>query len=346
MLGLSKQSQASGAVEPVLDPLIFYMGIGGLNTVDIVVVEEADLNEVHNIRIGTTPGSFNPSCVVYDPNTQHAIAAGDGYILAYNIKIPTRVGQVGYIGGPTTPTSMRIKDSVVFIVDDTTNTLRSYDVSDPKNITALDSVSTGTGINQTMTLDDSRDYVYVTGSAQFDNFCVVDISDPNNLSVVSNTTINYGSGVDYNGNYVYIKTASTPEVQIVNLTNASSPSVSSYDITPYGGGYGSLTINRSTDRAYIANQGEPMTVLNISNPTSPSVAATITSIQLDPDWSYEGLIYNDMLYLLDSLTLNAIDISTADSPFVNATYTVPSGPDNNGQAGGAGLNYCVRTPDA
>ena len=343
MLGLAKQSQASGEIEPVLDPLIFYMGRGGVNTVDIVVVEEADLNEVHNVRVG----GFDPNCVVYDPNTQHAIAAGAGFVVAWNIKIPTRVGQVSYISGPATPTSMRIKDSTVFIVDDTTNTLRSYDVSDPKNITALDSVSTGAGINQTMALDDSRDLVYVTGTAQFDNFCVVDISDPNNLSVVSNTTINYGSGIDYNGNYVYIKTGSTPELQIINLTNASSPSVTAYNITPFGSGYGGLTINRSTNRAYIigdGTQGQPMTVLNISNPTSPNVAATISSIILDPRPSYEGLIYNDMLYVLDdALTLNAIDISTPDSPFVNATYTMPT---VAGNVSSAGLNFCVRTPDS
>ena len=353
MLGLAKFSQGTGGIEPYTTPLVIALSNGGFNTMDYFAADISNpsaMNEEHSVRINNSGTYPDPQCVVYDPLTHHLIAAGANYIYSINCRVPTRIGLVSSITGPGNPTSMKIdtSNSIVYIVDDASNTLRSYDVSDPTDIVLLDSISTGGGVDQTMAIDFSRDLAYVVGTAQFDNFCIVDISDPENLSVSSNTTVSYGSGIAFNGNYVYIKTGGSGiDLVIANTSNPAAPTLTYWNgATPWPGtlidGYGSLLVNNS--RLYMVgrlggNSG-PLTVFSLSNPTNPVIThSTPTGITVGAG-GYELNLYNNVFYCWDNNSdkLVAIDISSPDAPFLASSLTLDSNPYN-------GNTVTIRTPD-
>lgn len=144
--------------------------------------------------------------------------------------------------------------------------------------------------------DIQGNYAYVLGDngnqgsgSSAAQFYVVDITNPESMSVASTTPvtgfINFGqAGIRVQGNYVYLVsstgTASTNLLQIYNVSNPSAPTfVGSVQIPLYGFGLW-VSGNYAYVISFVENSPDTassLAVVDISNPASPTVVGSTTT---------------------------------------------------------------------
>lgn len=194
--------------------------------------------------------------------------------------------------------------------------------------TSLDSSTSSTSLDGARHIAFAGNYAIVTGY-YYDGISVVDVSDPQNPSVVgsvSDASVMDGAvrvDIGQNGDYAYVTGINTDSVAVVDITTPSSPTVA-----------GSITNSTELDApsgievdgnyAYVTSTlGNQLTVLDISTATSPSIAATLTDASIsDPN----GVGLNkssSTLYIANtgSDALTIVDVSTPSSPSVLGSVT-------------------------
>jgi len=155
------------------------------------------------------------------------------------------------------------------------------DVSDPTNPVVKGSLSSATYFNGCHDVHVEGNYAYVTnylsGTGEY-GFIVVDISDKNNPSVVGYTGEGHkNSHVFKVGNYCYVGSHSPDSgMRIYNVTTPSSPSYEGQYFTSEGTSFAYwIDDYDSNTLTAIALDSNKLYLIDISNPTSPSIKTAV-----------------------------------------------------------------------
>lgn len=160
-------------------------------------------------------------------------------------------------------------------------------------------------------------YAYVTG---WDGFHIIDISDPQNPRLVSSLTTPYlpAKRLFVFESYAYV--ADGGKLLIINIEDPSNPHiVSTVDINPdFFSNEGLLWVGYvedvyvSSSFAYVANGGQGISIIDISNPRTPRIVGSAPS-----DYAVGVYVSNNYLYVVgNTLTSSsgALTIMEIENP--------------------------------
>lgn len=167
----------------------------------------------------------------------------------------------------------------------------------------------------------SGNYAYV---ADDDGLVIVDISNPSfPILNKSYNTGGWAQGITVSGNYAYVIDMANG-IFIVDISNPSSPILEGmYDTSPpiiienydYTGSIWSVSV--SGNYAYVADEGNGLLIVDISNPSSPILKGSYDTAGL----AYDVAVSGNYAYVADSKNgLAIIDISNPSSPILVGNY--------------------------
>ena len=187
--------------------------------------------------------------------------------------------------------------------------LKIYDIS---NLPEISLVGSATDASFALKVFVSGDYAYIAASGN--GLKIVDISDKSNPQVLS--TLNVAVFDLYKaGDYVYLAGGSSKNMYIIDVSDSNNPSIEgTFTTTDYV-----YDVVVSGNYAYIANFTAGLKVVNISDPSNPSDAAS-----LDTNSAYGVSIYGNYLYLSDGgYGLKIIDVTNPESPSLVGSVDTP-----------------------
>jgi len=212
----------------------------------------------------------------------------NGKLMIYDVTNPASATLVNGTGtalsGFTTSSGgISVQGHYAYIISFNNNLLDVYDVANPNSPTLVSSVST---VTQPFGMTVSGRYAYLTGynSGKLQIFDVSNPASPVSVSSTSTTNAN-PCAVRVQGNYAYVTVggAGTAFMQIFNISNPASPT--SVSNTSVGAGSACTAGNANNSAMFVQGRyayypfqsvGQ-VKVYDISNPASPSVAATIST---------------------------------------------------------------------
>jgi len=206
-----------------------------------------------------------------------------------------------------------------------------YDISDSENISQVsffstsnpESVRNNSWGNDVLSVEVVGQYAYLT--TYRGGLVILDVSDPAAPLFVGKLALpNESWDVKIRGNFAYF--ASGNGLIIVNVSDKSNPAlVSNLNL---GGGI-SQDLVLSGNYAYIALRSDGVRVVDISNPNSPSLVASITDGYfpgyLTGSWAYSVDIKGNYLYVADTFQekISVFNIYNPASPVLVRTVSVP-----------------------
>src|SRR3972149_6016900 len=139
----------------------------------------------------------------------------------------------------------------------------------------------------------------------------------------------FANNVDVSGSYAYVAAGSSG-LQVVNVSNPSSPFIAGYMDTP--GNANDVKI--VGQYAYVADGSTGLSIIDISNPVTPLFTGTIDT----PETAWDVVVSGNYAYIADGLSgLQVLDISNPAVP------TLAGSVDTPGTAKGVAIsgNYAV-----
>lgn len=241
-------------------------------------------------------------------STSDSLWTDDGTFIYPNNYNQLSITDTGYLGiGTTSPTEKVTQIGGNFLHKAAT---------DPEIISSLD---LGTGVAWDVAV--ANNYAYVT--AEDDGMYIIDITDPENPTIVSNIAVGSGdpelfaaaSAVVVAGNYAYVATAG---IDIVDISDPSNPyKVGHYD---NGADYAS-GIYISGRYAYLASNYSGLEIVDISDPSHPTSVSSYTPAM----YTQSVYVSGDYAYLADdSGVLQIVGIADPTNPVMVADYTTTS----------------------
>jgi|GEM_PF-4383318 hypothetical protein len=214
-----------------------------------------------------------------------------------------------------------------------------FDISDPYNPTAVGGVDFALSTAGTKAMFVRGKYAYMSNFnvdtyAPDEDFFVFDVSDPTNPTHVGSLNIpgltNGPFDIDINGNYAYLVTQGTNNLNIIDISDPTNMSV----LGVYGGNcnefYGVkvyddqyvFTSGELTCDGYVADQG--VIVFDVSDPTSPTPVGGYNSGGALSDADLDIDIVGRYAYVLARASttkeFQILDISSSTNPiYVNGT---------------------------
>lgn len=202
------------------------------------------------------------------------------------------------------------------------NRLNTYDITDPSNIIPISQLSLPIDARSSKT---HNGYIYICDNSP-GNFTIVNVQDPNNLTILSQTTIPNSSSYPYKiaiGNSQSTTTAyltgANGDILIFDVTNPASPTlITTANFLP------AITqLQASGSTLYIA--ASDLYIYDLSDPFNPIQNAIIT-----PQNSIGALhIDETTLYMSDSSPkVTALDVTNPDAPISLGELTLPKSVNN------------------
>jgi hypothetical protein len=163
-------------------------------------------------------------------------------------------------------------------------------------------------------------YAYVTSG----RLRVIDVADPTHpteVGVYDDTTAGAAHCVALAGNYAYVAKANPTSLQVVNISNPSSPVVvGTCFITIYGG----WDVVVAGNYAYMTaanSEGWGLRVIDIANSSSP---VEIGTCNMPPDVTRGLAVSGNYAYVSNESRLRVINIANPTAPTPVGFYTTPS----------------------
>ena len=155
------------------------------------------------------------------------------------------------------------------------------DISDVSNLTIAGSIQDATVLDGLRGMDVVGDYAYVAVEGG-DGLAVINITDPRNPAVagfVQSPLLEAAADVAVVGNFAYVVAArwgSTPGITVVNISDPSNATIESaiFDSDLF---CSADSISIAGSYAYAVGCDNKIAVVDITNPTSPSIYSNITS---------------------------------------------------------------------
>ena len=215
----------------------------------------------------------------------------------------------------TSPNNVYIQGRYAYVADSGGKALSIFDVSDPAVPAAKSTISTINAANGFSVSVQGR-YAYVTEGGFLDVF---DVTNPASPTAVNSVALAQTSSVAGNlyvqGGYAYVTSYSgtgTPaNFEIFDISNPSSP-FRVGNLTSTLNQPGSVYVQGNY--AYVINgTGGTLKIINVSNPTSPSVSGTISSLTSPNSVFVQGR-YAYVTQGGSPTNFYIIDVSTPTSP--------------------------------
>jgi hypothetical protein len=229
---------------------------------------------------------------------------------------PSSVGSVSTTG--TGPSALAVQGQYAYVVETSGNKLEVFNISNPAGPVSVGTATTGNTPNGIYV---QGSYAYVVNAGSSNTLQVFDISnpaDPVSVGSISTGSVTGPQNVFVQGKYAYVTDASTVGFQVFNVSNPTSPSLTSTYTTGLGKPYGLYVQGKY---AYITNNltggSGTMQILNIANPASVSSVKTVTVGDGPSDVYVQGRYAYTVSYNGD--TLSTIDVSSPASAAVVGT---------------------------
>ncbi len=117
------------------------------------------------------------------------------------------------------------------------------------------------------------------------------------------------------GDYAYV--AIDHNLLILDITIKSNPTiVSTYETQDH-----IYAVQVLGDYAYLANFAEGLTIVNVADPSSPTLEGSLTD---GIGWVSDVHVYGSYAYVTDNIALNTIDISDPGNPSLNDSFNILS----------------------
>lgn len=267
---------------------------------------------IYDVTMPTSPvllsASFAdvvPSCVAIS-GTMALIPSNDAGMVIADITDKENPEIIGMDYDPVGAAKVVVSGTNAYVVG---NQFHSYDISDPSAPVRLDTVNiTGTG--KDLAVSGTNAYI-VTASASGEaaSFVVVNIADPENLSVTSTLALpSTGQGLDISGDYAYVGGGSAG-LHVLDIS--STPEIVA-TLATSGALYG---VDASGDYAYAAGYDAGFLLVDIENPLSPAEITTVDFAGLASDVIVSG----DYAYVESSSAIYIIGLAEITPHTITAT---------------------------
>lgn len=170
----------------------------------------------------------------------------------------------GSIATGNQPFSVAVSGTYAYVVNETSNTLQVFNVSDPASPFSVSSVATGTAPRSVAVLGN---YAYVVNHTS-QTLQIFNVSNPASPSLAGSLAIGYNpESVAVQGDFAYV--VNGPALQVINVSDPASPALAGSTFT----GPFASSVAVSGNYAYVTG-GTSFRVFNVSNPASPSLAGS------------------------------------------------------------------------
>ena len=282
--------------------LIMSVGIGAANEVTLtlegITADELPnhAKDVYVFENYAYVADYTNGLVVVDiSDTKNPITVGNH---------PSRIGEYGSVAMAM---GVAVSGNYAYVAnwyDD----VYVIDISDRTNPMLVTTYKTG---QITMDVTISGDYAFIS---RFDEGVdIVNISDPTNPRFISNFNYGWASNVAILQNYAYV--ADTFRVTIVDISDLANPLfVGSSEMER-----DAADIEVSGKYAYVADAENGLVILNISNPTIPTIVG-----HFDTSAAWGIALFENYVLISDGLDgIIAIDVSDPINPILAGSYDTP-----------------------
>lgn len=245
----------------------------------------------------------------------------------YDVSNPASPVSVGSVSMANAGNYLAVAGKYAYVTETTGSKLEVFDISNPRSPVSVGSVTTGTTPNGVYV---QGKYAYVVNGGS-NNLQVIDVSNPTAPTVVGTASFSSGTGpqgVFVLGNFAYVASTSTQAFTVVNISNPTSPAVTGTPLTSgtLGANSKPYDVYVQGHYAYLTNNGSSghgsMQVIDLSNPSSMTVASTVTTGDSATGVYVQGHYAYVTTY--NGNTLEVIDVSTPASAATVGTYSMGS----------------------
>jgi hypothetical protein len=285
----------------------------------------------------TTVGIANPSQPVIRgrlPGAAHAMSAVAGRlnlvtdhgVLVTNLANPDLPMPLGSYAMPTNyPSDLQIAGDIAYLVDEFTD-IQIIDIHDPTKPTVRATIP----ISLAAGLQVVNQLAYVTKLRPFDNseLATVDISDPAHALTLGSVPIGYGPGsVQVIGPTAYVsffpyKQFGPGGFHIIDVHDPTNLHIQSTFIPSPLGAVDDFQVVGTY--AYLASQSDGFQILDLSDPISPTLRASLTLGAAVRLVAVEGVYAYVACFDGLSNRLAAIDVSDPDHPVLISSIAFPA----------------------
>lgn len=266
--------------------------------------------------------------------TLFAAAAGADALVSIDADDPTTLAILDSVTGSEFGEASDVArdGDTVFVVSIFAQTLVAVDVSDPSAMTIASTIPDSSVYRaHRIALNAPNSVAYTLGQST-GLFATTDISDPSNMALLGVLT---GLGtrtadfdVDLTLNIAYISHTDSGTITAVDISNASSLSItSSLTVADLAGAYG-VAHDPTTSITYVTSSaagGHFLTALDTSTPSAMAVEGTLTDPAADQGYGVAVDPANSVAYVGADGTLVSVDITTPSAMTVLDTLALAGG---------------------
>ena len=245
------------------------------------------------------------------------LTAADNYLTSIdisNVYSPVALDHY-YIGYNTLPRKLVGNSEYVYIIEKNGNRFKIVDITDPSNLTLVETKTIYRPIAIDLSLEDN--YLYICNEAvdnqSYLNIYSISIPDSPVLesTLFISNSINKLNKCRYNNNYLYISSLSDDCIYSVNVSDPTTPVISDLltDATNLNGVFG-LFISGTFLYATCA-YADSLAIIDISDPTNMTYISSISGLGNYLDNANEVYVVGDTAYVVSialSFALVVIDI--------------------------------------
>jgi hypothetical protein len=231
----------------------------------------------------------------------------------------------GSVGTGDQPDFVAVSGSYAYVVNQISNTLQVFDVTNPAAPALAGSIGTGPNSNGVAV---SGSYAFVVNQDS-DTLQVFDVSNPSAPALAGSVgTGDAPVAVTVSGSYAYVTNIGSSTLQIFDVSNPAAPALAGSAAT----GTVPLSVAVSGSHAYVANQNsDNLQVFDVSNPAAPTSVGVVGT----GAYPHSVAISGSYLYVVNygSSTLQVFNISNPASPTLAGSTTTDILPTSVGVSG-------------
>ena len=243
---------------------------GFLNVFDSTAVSQPDLPFVGAI----TDGASNNFSAISISGTKAIAVAYDGVAYCLDITSPTAITVLSKAVIGASAADVYFDGTYAYFASGNGSVVSIWNYTTPTSPVLVKRI---TSINNPNRLTKSGNYLYVTSAG---GFGIIDVTTPASATVLS-TLIglgNGGFGIAVSGNYAYASYRSENRIAVINITTKTAPAlITNFDDAVNLYSIQDIALSGNYIYAVPMNTSTYFTVVNITTPSAPTIAASITN---------------------------------------------------------------------
>ncbi len=225
----------------------------------------------------------------------------------------------GSVATGFTPKSVAVSGSFAYVVNQLSNTLQVFSISNSGAPTLAGSIATG---SQPISVEVSGSFAYVVNVGS-NTLQVFNVSNPAAPTLAASVATSQPQSVVVSDSFAYVVSsfAFTSTLQVFNISNPAAPAL----VGSIAIGTNGLEVAVSGSFAYVATGLNAVRIFNISNPAAPTLAGSIST----PDF-LSGVAVSGSFAYVASLpnTLQVFNISNPAAPTLAASVATAARPSS------------------